>query len=56
MASAICPSCRQVRNLRATISFHTATGADGKKLKIRTTSYHCVICNRFVRSEEQVDE
>ncbi|MHB0937090.1 MAG: hypothetical protein ACYDCO_03770 [Armatimonadota bacterium] len=53
MASELCPNCRQLRNLRATITTRSETSADGKKRKIKTTSYACEICHRFVRSEEQ---
>jgi len=55
MASELCPHCRQLRNLRATISTRNEISADGKKRKITTTSYHCEVCFRFVRSEEQSD-
>jgi hypothetical protein len=52
MASERCPSCRQMRNLRVTTSIRTVRAADGRKKRLRTVSYHCETCNRFVRSEE----
>ena len=55
MANELCPSCRQVRNMRATISTRTEIGGDGKKRKIKTTSYTCEVCHHFVRSEEQAE-
>ncbi|MEW6753558.1 MAG: hypothetical protein AB1505_21620 [Candidatus Latescibacterota bacterium] len=49
----MCPSCRQPRNLRRTVSVRPVTGADGKVVRrVRTVSYHCEHCHRFVRSED----
>jgi len=53
MASELCPSCRQVRNMLVSVTTRTETGASGKKKQITTTSYQCEVCRMFVRSEER---
>jgi len=56
MPSEMCPSCRQLRNMRVTVATRTETGADGKKRTIKTTSYQCEVCSKFVRSEERDEQ
>ena len=52
MAREFCPGCGVVRNMAATVTERTRTGADGKREKVVATTYHCETCGRFVRSEE----
>lgn len=54
MAREMCPACREPRNLRVTVSEMTEKGPQGKTRRVRTLTYHCETCNRFVRSEDQV--
>lgn len=48
----LCPKCRQLRELRTTVSSRKVETPDGKSKEIRTTSYHCEACGAFVRSED----
>ena len=52
MAREMCPSCREIRNLRASVSARTVTGSHGEKKRIKTIAFHCEQCHQFVRSEE----
>jgi hypothetical protein len=42
--------------MRVTMATRTETGADGKKRTIKTTSYQCEVCSKFVRSEERDEQ
>ena len=52
MAQEMCPICRAVRNMRASISKKTVVMPDGHRKLVRMVSLHCESCNQFVRSEE----
>jgi hypothetical protein len=56
MAQEMCPSCRQIRYMRIATSVKTVTGVDEKRKKIKTTSFHCEVCNQFVCSQDQEDQ
>ena len=51
MARELCPSCKEVRNMRASTTTETVIERDGKKKRITTHSFHCGHCSQFVRSE-----
>ena len=52
MVSEHCPHCQVTRNMRLTISRREETALDGHTKKIETRSFHCEMCNTFVRSED----
>lgn len=52
MACEMCPSCREIRNMRISISERAEKGGEEKTKRIQTLTFHCETCNRFVRSEE----
>ncbi len=52
MASEMCPACREIRNMRISVSERTEKGKAEKSKRIRTLTFHCETCNRFVRSED----
>jgi hypothetical protein len=52
MAREWCPGCREIRNMRVSVSERTEKGREGKPKRIRTLLFHCETCYRFVRSEE----
>ncbi|MBU0991621.1 MAG: hypothetical protein KJ737_03915 [Proteobacteria bacterium] len=51
-----CTGCQKIQNLKGTVSIREEKTPDGVKVKIITTSYHCEICNAFIRSEEHDPE
>jgi uncharacterized protein with PIN domain len=53
MAAELCPKCLTIQNMRVETSTRQTLDSQGKKKKIKTTSYHCEACNSFVRNEEQ---
>ena len=55
MATAMCPACRVLRNMRTTVVVRTVVGKDGKKRQIRTESHHCETCGMFVSSADRED-
>jgi hypothetical protein len=47
-----CPKCCKVQNMLATIE-DTSEESNNDKTKRTTVSYHCSVCNTFVRSEDK---
>jgi hypothetical protein len=52
MAIEMCPACREIRNMRMSVSERTVKGSEEKTKRIRTLTFHCETCNTFVRSED----
>lgn len=53
MASAYCPRCREVKNMRVNNVRRSVTEPDGRVGQVRTKTLHCESCNQFVRSEDE---
>jgi hypothetical protein len=53
MAREMCPYCREIRNMRVSVSVKTEKGRDGKTRRIRTLTFHCEGCSNFVRSVDE---
>ncbi len=47
-----CPRCRASRNVSVQSTSRRVTLPDGEVRSVRTRSYHCASCRRFIRSEE----
>jgi hypothetical protein len=41
-----------MQNMRMAASTREEMDEKGKKAKIKTTTYHCMVCNTFVKSEK----
>ncbi|HJZ66992.1 MAG TPA: hypothetical protein VKF81_02520 [Blastocatellia bacterium] len=54
MPAELCPKCLSVQNMRVETSTRETPDSEGKNKKIKTSIYHCELCNSFVRSEDQV--
>lgn len=52
MAIEMCPGCREQRAMTVTSTTRTVSRADGTEMEVRTDTFHCADCRRFVRSEE----
>ena len=52
MATAYCPRCRAIRNMRESVTRRTEPDAEGDSRQIETRSHHCETCNSFVWSED----
>ena len=46
------PKCKTIQNMRVTFSNREELDSDGNKKQIKTKSYHCEVCQLFVRSED----
>lgn len=53
MASAYCPRCREVKNMRVNIVRRSVTGPDGRPGQVKSKTLHCESCNQFVRREDE---
>lgn len=52
MSSEYCPHCRAARSVSVATTSRHETLPDGGVRPVRTRSYHCSTCRRFIRSEE----
>jgi len=52
MATALCPACRTIRNMKVAFTKRTVKAPDGSVKTLQTVSFHCESCGQFVRSEE----
>lgn len=56
MTNGICPKCRCLRNLISSISSSETITSDRKIDKIIFTSYHCAVCNQFIKTEKIIKD
>jgi hypothetical protein len=47
-----CPKCRKVQNMLSTMEDVLEKDGNNEIVKRTTVSYHCSVCNTFVRSED----
>ena len=52
MHSGFCPHCRAERNMQVSVTRRKVTDAEGNTCEVLTRTYHCEVCNTFVRSED----
>lgn len=53
MVIEFCPKCHALTNMMLTITKRREKNHEGKVFTVITKSYHCNICNTFVRSENK---
>ena len=51
MMTAMCPRCRELRNMQSTVTKWMSKERDGRR-RMRTESHHCEKCGVFVSSED----
>ncbi|MBU3072604.1 hypothetical protein [Clostridium estertheticum] len=51
MANEICPHCRALRDTVVS-TFEKEIKEDGDIFKVVTKTYHCSMCNSFIRCED----
>jgi hypothetical protein len=56
MPNEMCPRCRQIRDMRLTMSTRTVVEPGGTQKRIETVSIHYTHCQQFVRSEDEHHE
>ena len=49
-----CPNCQAKRNMRVSEYDREEITQDGDILKIKTTSFHCEICNEFIDGNDVI--
>ena len=52
MAREMCPACRKPQNMRVLVTERIEKVKASKATPVRTLTYHCETCDRFVRSED----
>ena len=51
-----CPKCQELRDLRTAIVKKEEEDPEGNMITVVTKSYHCAVCQVFVRSEDEILE
>ena len=52
MSIEFCPHCRVSQNMRSVVLERNKINQNGQTKKTETLTYHCEVCNTFVREEE----
>lgn len=51
--SELCPKCRELQNVKVTVSSRKVEALDARTKAIKTSTFHCEVCGSFIRSEDE---